>query len=150
MPRSRFGRLIRGLAIACLTAAAPLLAGTPAHAADTLYADLGGAPGIDAIVDRAFVLVLADDRIKDDFDNINLDRLRGRIKSQICELAGGPCHYPGRPMQAAHDGLDITQAKFNALAEDLRTAMAQQAIGYHTQNRLIALLAPMERAIVTK
>jgi hemoglobin len=150
VPRSIVHRLACCLAIGCLSLVGSLLAASPTWAADTLYTDLGGTPGIDAIVDRAVVLILADDRIKDDFDNINLDRLRSRIKSQICELSGGPCHYPGRSMQAAHNGLDITEAKFNAMAEDLRTAMAEHGVGYHTQNRLIALLAPMERAIVTK
>ena len=53
-------------------------------------------------------------------------------------------------MAAAHQGLDLSRAKFNAVAEDLQTAMRQIGIPYWTQNRLMALLAPMQRDIVTK
>ena len=63
----------------------------------TLFADLGGTGGIDRIVDAAVALFLSDDRIKLDFDNINPDRLRSRLKSKLCQVADGPCDYKGRP-----------------------------------------------------
>ena len=53
-------------------------------------------------------------------------------------------------MAASHKGLHLNQAKFNAVAEDLQTAMEQAGIPYWTQNRLMALLAPMQRDIVTR
>ena len=121
-----------------------------ALAQDTLYQQLGGEPGVAAIVERMIALVTTDDRVKNDFDNINLNRLKIRISDQICELAGGPCPYKGRSMAASHKGLELTRAKFNAVAEDLQTAMQQSGVSYWTQNRLMALLAPMQRDIVTK
>lgn len=122
----------------------------PAAAADTLYDQLGGQPGVARIVQNAVELYMTDDRIKADFDNINPDRLRSRLTDQICQLTGGPCIYRGRPMSAAHAGLDTSQAKFNAVAEDMQTAMEQAGVPYWTQNRLMALLAPMQRDIVTR
>jgi hemoglobin len=122
----------------------------PARAEDTLYQRLGEKPGITRIIEETIRLIMQDDRVKDDFDNINLDRLRGRLVDQICQLAHGPCVYKGQPMGPAHNGLDVTQAKFNAVAEDLQTAMEHTGIPYRTQNRLMALLAPMEREIVTR
>ena len=119
-------------------------------AAGTLYDELGGQPGIMVIVGKATALYLTDDRIKADFDNINPDRLRSRLADLLCQLAGGPCRYRGRSMAASHNGLHVTQAKFNAVAEDLQTAMAQAGIPYWTQNRMLALLAPMQRDIVTQ
>lgn len=119
-------------------------------AADTLYDRLGGRPGITLIVGKLVALCLTDDRIKADFDNINPDRLRSRLADKLCQLAGGPCNYPGRSMAASHNGLEVTRAKFNAVAEDLQTAMAQAGVPYWTQNRMMALLAPMQRDIVTR
>ena len=119
-------------------------------AATTLFADLGGTSGIDRIVDGAVTLFLSDDRIKLDFDNINPDRLRSRMKSKLCQVADGPCEYKGRTMDAAHNGLAVTQAKFNAVAEDLQTAMERAGVGYWTQNRLMARLAPLQRLIVSR
>ena len=53
-------------------------------------------------------------------------------------------------MDAAHHGLAVTQAKFNAVAEDLQAAMEQTGVGYWTQNRLMAQLLPMRRLIVAR
>jgi hemoglobin len=122
----------------------------PAFAEKTLYQRLGGQPGVTQIVHESVALWLADDRVKDDFDNINLDRLRSRLADQICQLANGPCVYHGHSMKASHVGLELNQAKFNAVAEDVQTAMEHVGIPYWTQNQLMALLAPMQRDIVTR
>ncbi len=53
-------------------------------------------------------------------------------------------------MVAAHKGLHLNTDSFNALVEDLKRAMDQSAIPFSTQNRLLALLAPMYRDVVTK
>lgn len=93
---------------------------------------------------------MTDDRVKVDFDNINLDRLRTRLRDQICQISDGPCVYKGRSMAASHAGLKLNRAKFNAVAEDVQTAMERVGIPYRTQNRLMALLAPMQRDVVTR
>ncbi len=122
----------------------------PARADGTLYDKLGQQAGITRIVAATVSIWLADDRVKADFDNINLDRLKARIGDQLCQVADGPCVYKGRSMAASHKGLHVNQAKFNAVAEDLQTAMEQAGIPYWTQNRLMARLAPMQRDIVTR
>lgn len=135
------------LALLMLLAIAPPV---PARAADTLYDRLGGQAGIAMISSNAVALYMTDTRIKADFDNINPDRLRSRLADLLCQLAGGPCTYLGRSMAASHAGLDITQAKFNAVAEGMQTAMEQAGVSYWTQNRMMALLAPMQRDIVNR
>lgn len=130
--------------------AAILLVAAGAARADTLYDGLGGQAGVAAIAADAVMRFMADPRIAADFDNINPDRLRARLADQICELAGGPCVYRGRSMAASHAGLAATQAKFNAVAEGLQAAMTQAGVPYWTQNRLMALLAPMQRDIVNR
>jgi hemoglobin len=131
-----------------------LLAGlclaAPARADDSLFRKLGGREGITAIVRDAYTLILDDDRIKADFDNINRDHITMRLAELICQLTGGPCVYHGRPMGPAHEALGVTRAKFNAVAEDLESAMDQHDVPYWTQNKLMALLAPMQRDIVTR
>ena len=124
--------------------------GLPARADGALYAKLGERPGIERIVDNVAVLWLSDARVRDDFGNINMDHLKLRLVDQLCQVADGPCRYKGRSMAASHKGLQVNQAKFNAVAEDLQAAMEQAGIPYWTQNRLIARLAPMQRDIVTR
>ncbi len=122
----------------------------PALAQNTLYAQLGGRAGVTRIADQSVTIFLADARVKADFENTNPDRLKQRLADQFCQLAGGPCIYRGHSMAEAHAGLDITQAKFNAVAEDVQTAMERAGVPYWTQNRLMALLAPMQRDIVSR
>src|SRR5512146_40505 len=101
-----------------------MLAGAASSRADepTLYDELGGKDGITKIVGYAVDAYAADPRLSAQFDNINFDWLKGRIALQFCQLTGGPCKYPGRDMYAAHKGLHIDSASFNAVVEDLEGA----------------------------
>ena len=123
---------------------------TPAMADDTLFADMGGQPGIDAIVEASVANYLADDRIKAIFDDSNMDRIRAEFKIQFCQVAGGPCVYQGHDMTEAHRGLHLTNADFNAVVEDLQAAMDKAAIPFTVQNRFLARLAPMQHQVVSK
>ena len=132
----------------CMTAI--LLTAVPAFADDTLFADMGGQEGIDKIVDASVDNYLADDRIKAIFDESNIDRLRAEFKVQFCQVADGPCDYKGHDMTAAHKGLHLTNADFNAVVEDLQNAMTKIGLPFTTQNRFLARLAPMQHQVVSK
>lgn len=134
---------------ALLAASAAALAQAPA-VDDAVFQGLGGKPGIKKIVDTLVPLVLADPRIKDSFTDIDMKNLSMRLEEQFCELGGGPCKYKGKDMTTIHDGLNITNAQFNALAEDLQEAMERNGVAWSIQNKLVAKLAPMQRSIVTK
>jgi hemoglobin len=121
-----------------------------ARADDSLYQDLGGHDGIVKIANMTADNFLADDRIKHTFDETNMDRFRAMLADQFCELSGGPCVYKGHDMRAAHKGLHLTNADFNAVVEDLQDAMDKNGVPFRTQNRLLALLAPMQHDVVTK
>ena len=138
--------LLNVICSALLAVAAPL-----AQAADdALFVGLGGKPGIQRIVKGLIPLVLADKRINETFDGINMKKLALRLEEQFCVVAGGPCEYKGKDMAESHDGMNVTHAQFNALVEDLQVAMEQAGVPSRVQNRLLARLAPMHRTIVTK
>ena len=125
--------------------AASLLA-APARAG-TLYDDLGGRAGLTRIANGMLGRVQADPRIKDKFDDANIERLQGLLMLQFCVVSGGPCTYPGRDMKAAHADLNLAPRHFNAVVEDLQDAMDAEGVPFRTQNRLLARLAPMHRDI---
>ena len=127
-----------------------MLASLPARAEDTLFADMGGQDGIDKIVDASVDNYLADDRIKAIFDESNIDRLRAEFKVQFCQVAGGGCDYKGHNMTAAHKGLHLNNADFNAVVEDLQAAMDKVGLPFATQNRFLARLAPMQHQVVSR
>jgi hemoglobin len=140
--------LLSRLACAGLLAFASLT--TALAADDATFQGLGGKPGIKKIVATFIPLILADPRIKESFTDIDMKNLALRLEEQFCVLSGGPCTYQGKDMKEIHDGLNITHAQFNALAEDLQIAMEKVGVPSRFQNRLVAKLAPMQRDIVTK
>lgn len=145
-----------------LLASSLALAQTP-YTEDSTYRGLGGKEGIQKIVDTFIPIILADARIKDTFADFDMKQLAVRLTEQFCEFSGGPCQYTGkyrdktmdgagtvRDMATVHEDMKITNAQFNALTEDLQIAMERHKVPTSVSNKLIAKLAPMQRAIVTK
>ncbi|GIL39386.1 group I truncated hemoglobin [Roseiterribacter gracilis] len=128
---------------------AALALAVPAQAA-TLYDDLGGEPVMRRVVEEATKNFLADKRIAVTFGETAIPRFKQLLFEQLCNVSGGPCTYTGRDMAKSHTALKITDAHFSALVEDLQDAMDKEKIAFTTQNRLLAILAPMRRDIVTR
>ncbi|MEJ6003334.1 group I truncated hemoglobin [Paucibacter soli] len=134
---------IAALALACLQASAQA-------PRDELYRALGGQAGI-ARLNADFVpRLFKNPRIQHFFANASPENLQEQLSAQFCALSGGPCSYEGGDMQAVHADMGITRAHFNTLVEELQAAMDATGIPFATQNRLLALLAPLHRDIVTR
>ena len=114
----------------------------------SLYDRLGGQPAITAVVDDFVGNVAADSRINGFFAHIDIPRLKRLLVEQICAGTGGPCTYTGRSMQAAHKGMHITDAQFNALVEDLQKSLNKFKVPEKEQGDLLAVLGPMKPQIV--
>lgn len=118
--------------------------------ADPLFDDLGGLQGVARVAHELVRVMVADPRIAPKFDGVDLVKLEKRLTEQLCVVSGGACTYTGKDMRASHAELDVTVAQFNAVVEDLQEAMDHAGMSSTVQNRLLALLAPMERDIVTR
>ena len=119
-------------------------------ASDTLYQALGQKAGITALMDEFVGRVLQDVRIKHHFKDTNAQTLKASLSDQFCQLSGGPCKYEGADMKSAHADMGIRKHEFHALVEDLQAAIEARGIPYAQQNRLLALLAPMHRDVITE
>jgi hemoglobin len=120
-----------------------------AHAAGaTLYEQIGGEPRMRAVANDFTQIVLADDRINFTFAETDTKIFTQLLFEQLCNITQGPCRYTGRNMREAHKKLNITNAMFNALAEDLYQAFDREHVPYRLQNRVMVLLAPMQHDIV--
>ena len=139
------GCLVR---LAAISALALMSAG--ARADKTLYESMGGEPALRTAVEHFADLVQTDDRINFTFAEADMSKFKKLIFEQLCNLSGGPCKYTGRDMRTSHVKLNINNAEFNALAEDLYIALDRAGIPYRLQNKLMALLAPMQHDIVRR
>lgn len=118
--------------------------------AESLYDQFGQKAGITALVSTFFGNVAADRRINYYFAQTNIPALAAAFAAQLGQATGGPERYDGPNMREAHAGLGVTQEAFNAVVEDLMSAMNSRNIPISAQHALLAMLAPMERDIVTK
>jgi|SRR5579872_3567773 len=131
-----------------LSAALLSLGVGPAQGATTLFEELGGRARLQATMDEFVNIIEADERINFTFANTDLKKFEQLLFDQICALTHGPCTYKGRNMYDAHVKLNINNAQFNALAEDLYLAFDHVHVPYRVQNKVVALLAPMQRDVV--
>src|ERR1700712_154519 len=68
----------------------------------TLFEQLGGQAAVEAAVDIFYRKVLSDDRVSRFFDDVDMDRQRGKQKAFLTMAFGGPHNYSGRDMRGAH------------------------------------------------
>ena len=115
---------------------------------DALYQQLGGQPGLVALMDDFMVRLLADPRMNPFFKDTDQEHIKDELVTQFCEVSGGPCKRQGPDMVKAHAGIDVTKGNFNALVEVLQQSMGARGIPFTAQNRLLAQLAPMHRQII--
>lgn len=115
---------------------------------DALYRELGGTPGITAVVDLFLAKVDNDLRINLFFEKTDHKDLRNLVIEQLCQATGGPCSYSGRTMEEAHSGLNLTDADFTAFVDDLIAAMDELKVPKASQDKLLTLLGPMKPQVV--
>ena len=136
------------LATGSLLSSAASLAQTAAPS-DQLYKAFGEKPGLVALMDDFMVRLLADPRTGPHFQPSNQQRVKEQLVEQLCALSGGPCVYKGADMKSSHANLDIKKSDFHALVEVLQESMDAKGIPFRKQNEMLALLAPMNRDIIT-
>jgi hemoglobin len=115
-----------------------------------LYERLGGKPAITAVVDDFVGNVAADNRINGRFANTNIPHLKQMLVEQICAGTGGPCTYTGRSMEDTHRGMNISDAEFGALVEDLVKTLDKFKVPEKEKGELLGILGPMKPSIVGK
>jgi len=115
-----------------------------------VYEQFGGDEGMVELMEVFMQELLADPRMRPFFEGTDQERVKLQLAEQFCAILGGGCTYSGRDMRTAHEQLGATRADFNALVEDLQIAMNKQGIPFRAQNKLLAILAPMHREVITR
>lgn len=106
---------------------------------DSLYQKLGGKAAMEAAVDAFYVKVLADDRVKHFFDDVNMNKQRRKQKEFLSAAFGGPLPWTGKDMRKAHEGMGLTEAHFNAIAENLVATLKDLKISQELIDQVVAI-----------
>ena len=115
-----------------------------------VFADFGGEAGLTVLMEDFMAIMLEDPRMRPFFEKVDHTRVKRQLVEQFCGILGGGCAYSGRDMKTAHAGLRIDRADFNALVEDLQIAMNRARVPFRSQNKLLAVLAPMHRQMIER
>jgi len=138
------------MAVGVLAAGCASMEQKPIAAQKTLYDRLGGKPAIQAVVDDFIGNVAADGRINQRFAGADIPRLKSLLVDQICQASGGPCQYTGRGMSAAHAGMKISDAEFDALVGDLVKSLDKFKVGPQEKRELLAALGGLKPDVVNQ
>jgi len=114
----------------------------------TLYERLGGKPAIEAVVGEFVGRTTTDPRIKERFFNTDAENLKRLLVEFVCLATGGPCAYTGRDMPNTHAGMELVDAEWDALVEDLVAALNKFSVGAREQGELLGALGPLKPQIV--
>lgn len=119
----------------------------------SLFERLGGSSGIAALVDEIVALHMDNPLIRARFrpyletpDKLNL------TKKHLCAFleagSGGSAQYTGRSMQAAHRGMNISEAEFLAALDDILAGLKKRRVDEQTQKDVLAIAYSLKGEIL--
>ena len=135
---------------ALLTANAYAQEGVKIRDDPAISTELGAKAGLVLIMDHVLVNLTKDPRTRASFEKADQKHSKEQLGDQFCYILNGPCEYKGAKMKPIHYNLGINRENFNALVEQLQFAMDKNNVPFRAQNKLLAVLAPMHREIVTQ
>lgn len=140
----RTTRLIAGALLTLSVATASFAADAP----KSLYDRLGGKPALEAVVGELWAIASTDARIKGRFAATKPEVFGAQLVDFLCQASGGPCQYKGKDMKAAHTGMKLTDAEFNALADDVTKALNKFKVPAKEQGEVLGMLGSLKGDIV--
>ena len=116
----------------------------------SVYEKIGGAAAVDAAVDIFYKKVLADDRINEFFDTVDMEAQHAKQKAFLTMAFGGPNNYTGKDMREAHKHMSLTEDHFNAVAENLVGTLQELNVGQAEIDEIVAVAVSVKDDVLNK
>jgi len=97
----------------------------------SLYNRIGGDAAVNAAVDLFYRKVLADGRINQFFDGVNMDNQIAKQKAFLTFVLGGENNYDGKAMKDGHAHLvarGLNDSHFDAVMENLGATLTELGV----------------------
>jgi hemoglobin len=120
----------------------------------SLYDRLGGvyniAPVVDDLIDRVMndSRLNANPRVDEAHHRVSAAGFKYFVTEMLCEAAGGPQHYSGRPMGDSHRHLMITDEEWRAFMDDVQQTLDKFGVPQPEQDEIKAIVESTHEAIV--
>jgi truncated hemoglobin YjbI len=126
--------------------------------ANSLYGRLGGEKAIEAVVEEFVARASTDPRVNFTRKETgheweatadNVARLKVHLVQYFMGVTGGPpSEYRGKDMRAVHKGMKISNAEFDAAAEDLKASLDELNVPVKERDELMAIVGGTRGEIV--
>lgn len=114
----------------------------------TIYARIGGREAVESVVADFYERVFSDSRLEPYFEGIDRDALYAHQVQFISAVAGGPVSYDGADMQAAHEGMGITEEAFGRVATYLAEALRENGVSGDDTDAILDEVGALEPDVV--
>ena len=110
----------------------------------TLYERLGGAEGIEAIVDDIVEAHMTNPAVKARFlplkdDPQHFAEVRQHLINFLASGSGGPEQYTGKDMPSAHRGMNISEGEYMNVIDDILSALDKHNIDEQSRKDVLAI-----------
>jgi hemoglobin len=114
----------------------------------TLYERLGGTEGITRLASDLVDLHIANPRIAPRFAASDPAKVKNAAATFFITGSGGPNVYEGKDMLSAHKGMNIDEAEFNAVLDDVLEALEKNNIGQREKEEVLYIMYSMRKDVV--
>ncbi len=117
----------------------------------SLYQRLGGYDAISAVVNEFADRLFADKKLELFFGALSTDsqvKFKQFNTTLVCMATGGPCTYLGRPMATAHQGMNVTDGDFEAVANHLLATLNKFKVPAEERDELMGIIGALRGGVV--
>ena len=114
----------------------------------SLYERLGGADKIKSIADEIVELHFKNPAIKTRFLRVDPEDLKRLAAEFIAAGTGGTETYTGRDMRSAHEGMNVSEAEYLAVVDDVMAALENHGTGAQEMSEMLSILYSLKGEIV--
>ncbi len=114
----------------------------------TLYERLGKRPGIEKIVEEIWANHTSNPTIKQRYVASDGEDVKRLVTEMCCAGFGGPETYTGKDMVTAHTGMNINEAEFIAVCDDVLDALDKCNVGKREKDEVLCILYSLKPEVV--
>mgnify|MGYP000890697307 CR=1 FL=1 len=114
----------------------------------SLYERLGGRPRIEEIVELIWANHTSNPVIKQRYVRSNPTEVKRLVTEMCCAGFGGPETYTGKDMTTTHTGMNINEAEFIAVCDDVLDALERCHVGKRERDEVLCILYSLKPEVV--
>jgi len=107
-----------------------------------LFERIGGKPAVNAAVDLFYEKILADPRVSEFFEGVDIERQKAKQKGFLTMAFGGPTQYTGRALREAHAPLverGLRDVHVDVVAELLGATLDELGVAAQERDEALAI-----------